>query len=198
MEEYRVEVKVKNNLIVRRIEEAGFKTVGEFCRLHGMMTRVSQIGDIVNMKSSPLRSDGRWQNCILELSDILGCAPEDFFTDTQLNTILQSNKRSVQVHEAEMKFMLEQSPQHLLEEIVEQDQMGETVNKMVTTLNHQEQKVINLRFGLEGNEEHTLKQVSEIMNVTTERIRQIELRALRKMRHPNRADKLRQFLHEEE
>ena len=106
-EEYRIEIKVKNNLLIKKIEEAGYKTVGEFCRLNNMTNCTSTLGDIINMKRSPLRSDGQWQSIILKCSDILNCMPDDFFTHAHLTTILKTNTRSIQINEAEMKFMLE-------------------------------------------------------------------------------------------
>ena len=194
MEEYRVEIKVKNNLLIRKIEKAGYKSVGEFCRLNNMMGQASQLGDIINLKASPLRSDGGWQSVILKCSDIIGCAPEDFFTDIQLKTILKSNKRSVQVNEAEMKFMLEQSSTKLLDEVIEFDEKKKYLDKSLTTLASREQRVIDLRFGLNGEKEHSLEEMAQIMGVSRERVRQIEAKSIRKLRHPDRCRELHQLM----
>ncbi len=194
MEEYRVEIKVKNNLLIRKIEQAGYNSVGEFCRLNNMTGQVSRLWSIINLKMSPLKSDGQWHTCILKCSDIIGCAPENFFTDIQLNTILKSNKRSVQVNEAEMKFMLEQSPTKLLDEVIEFDEKKKFLNASLNTLVNREQKVLDLRFGLNGEMEHTLEETSQIIGVTRERVRQIEAKALRKLRNPKRVPELHQLM----
>ena len=55
-----------------------------------------------------------------------------------------------------------------------------------------------MRFGIEMNTDHTLEEVGKQFDVTRERIRQIEAKALRKLRHPNRAEKLHSFLESEE
>ncbi len=72
--------------------------------------------------------------------------------------------------------------------------MGETVQEMLSTLTPREAKVLRMRFGLGMNTDHTLEEVGKQFDVTRERIRQIEAKALRKLRHPSRADRLKSFL----
>jgi len=72
--------------------------------------------------------------------------------------------------------------------------MGETVREMLSTLTPREAKVLRMRFGLGMNTDHTLEEVGKQFDVTRERIRQIEAKALRKLRHPSRAERLRSFL----
>ena len=66
--------------------------------------------------------------------------------------------------------------------------------EVLSTLTERERKVLELRFGLEDGEVHTLEEVGEEFHVTSERIRQIESKALRKLRHPSRSRKLRDYL----
>jgi len=68
------------------------------------------------------------------------------------------------------------------------------VSSALKMLTPREEKIIRLRFGLEDGSEHTLEQVGQTFAVTRERIRQLEAKALRKLRHPSRAQKLRAFL----
>ena len=65
---------------------------------------------------------------------------------------------------------------------------------MLKTLTPREEKVIKMRFGVGDGSEHTLEEVGQSFAVTRERIRQIEAKALRKLRHPSRSRKLRAFL----
>ena len=65
---------------------------------------------------------------------------------------------------------------------------------MLGALTEREQKILKLRFGLEDGKSHTLEEVGQEFNVTRERIRQIEAKALRKLRHPSRRKKLQDYL----
>ena len=68
---------------------------------------------------------------------------------------------------------------------------------ILDTLTPREAKVLRMRFGIEMNTDHTLEEVGKQFDVTRERIRQIEAKALRKLRHPSRSEKLRSFLDQE-
>jgi RNA polymerase primary sigma factor len=72
--------------------------------------------------------------------------------------------------------------------------LKEQTASVLKTLTLREERIIKMRFGLEDGSEHTLEQVGEKFAVTRERIRQIEAKALRKLRHPSRSGKLRVFL----
>src|SRR5436309_2783787 len=72
--------------------------------------------------------------------------------------------------------------------------LREQTNKVLNSLTPREEKVLRLRFGLSDGREHTLQEVAQDFAVTRERIRQIEAKALRKLRHPSRSKKLRSFL----
>ena len=74
--------------------------------------------------------------------------------------------------------------------------LREQLEKVMDTLSEREQKVLALRFGLEDGKPHTLEEVGREFQVTRERIRQIEAKALSKLRHPTRSRKLRDFLEE--
>lgn len=72
--------------------------------------------------------------------------------------------------------------------------LKEQIEDVLNTLNDREQNVLKLRFGLEDGRARTLEEVGKEFDVTRERIRQIEAKALRKLRHPSRSKKLRDFL----
>ena len=76
--------------------------------------------------------------------------------------------------------------------------LGEAVQKVLGSLTPREAKVLRMRFGINMNTDHTLEEVGKQFDVTRERIRQIEAKALRKLRHPSRAEQLRSFLEEQE
>ena len=72
--------------------------------------------------------------------------------------------------------------------------LSETTRKVLASLAPREEKVLRMRFGIGEKYDHTLEEVGQDFDVTRERIRQIEAKALRKLRHPSRAKKLRSFL----
>ena len=78
------------------------------------------------------------------------------------------------------------------------ESLREATLEILETLTPREAKVLRMRFGIEMNTDHTLEEVGKQFDVTRERIRQIEAKALRKLRHPARSEKLRSFLETDE
>lgn len=75
--------------------------------------------------------------------------------------------------------------------------LGEATQNVLSGLTPREAKVLRMRFGINMNTDHTLEEVGKQFDVTRERIRQIEAKALRKLRHPSRSEQLRSFLEDE-
>ena len=76
---------------------------------------------------------------------------------------------------------------------VEQKNLREKIDELLTGLNDQEQKVLRMRFGLDDDDPKTLEEIGKVFGVTRERIRQIEAKAIRKLRHPSRLKQLKNF-----
>lgn len=195
MSDYRVEIKVRNNNFLRKLEECGYATIGEFCRRNGMMNWRSILGDFANLKKSPLDRSGKFLNIVEKVCDILQCSPEDLFSEEQLTTALESNKRSIIVNKGEMKFMLENQREVLsVEDQTDLTNLKVKVDNLLETLNPRESKVIAMHFGLRGHAAESLEVISKTFDVTPERIRQIKERALRKLRHPSRHKIVRDYV----
>jgi RNA polymerase primary sigma factor len=77
------------------------------------------------------------------------------------------------------------------------ESLRETTHAVLAQLTPREAKVLRMRFGIDLNTDHTLEEVGKQFDVTRERIRQIEAKALRKLRHPSRSEQLRSFLIED-
>src|SRR5574344_143620 len=80
------------------------------------------------------------------------------------------------------------------EEYATNEMLKDEINEVLLTLTEREEKVIKLRFGLEDGKCRTLEEVGQMFGVTRERIRQIEAKALRKLRHPSRSRKLKDYM----
>lgn len=76
----------------------------------------------------------------------------------------------------------------------EKEILREQINNSLSSLSEREREVLELRYGLIDGRERSLEELSQQFNVTRERIRQIEAKALRKLRHPSRSSDLREFL----
>jgi len=72
--------------------------------------------------------------------------------------------------------------------------LAEQTRKVLSTLTPREEKVLRMRFGIGENTDHTLEEVGKDFDVTRERIRQIEAKALRKLGHPSRSGRLKSFM----
>ena len=92
---------------------------------------------------------------------------------------------------------LEDTSQELPEDATTRAAIAKAINEALGNLTEREQKVLRMRFGLDENQDHTLEEVGKQLEVTRERIRQIESKALRKLRHPSRSELLRSFLDQE-
>jgi RNA polymerase primary sigma factor len=75
-----------------------------------------------------------------------------------------------------------------------QSNLKETITGVLLSLTPREERVLRMRFGIGMNQDHTLEEVGQKFDVTRERIRQIEAKALRKLKHPMRSRKMRSFL----
>jgi RNA polymerase primary sigma factor len=75
-----------------------------------------------------------------------------------------------------------------------QSNLRETTTRILSSLTPREERVLRMRFGIGMNTDHTLEEVGQQFHVTRERIRQIEAKALRKLKHPTRSKKMRSFL----
>ena len=89
---------------------------------------------------------------------------------------------------------IEDEKAELPEDIATQTILREDLEEVLNTLTPREKEVIIMRFGLAGGREYTLEEVGRRFGVTRERIRQIEAKALSKLRHPSRYTKLREYI----
>ncbi|MEO0279814.1 MAG: sigma-70 family RNA polymerase sigma factor [candidate division WOR-3 bacterium] len=141
-----------------------------------------------------LQTYGR-EPTVRELSDILGLPEEKVkqaldVSHQPLSLDKPIGKDEEGVMEEVIADQFTKSPSELAREAI----IKKTIEEVLSTLTKREQKVIKLRFGLGNHPPMTLEQVGRIFGVTRERIRQIEAQALKKLRHPKRAEKLKSLL----
>lgn len=196
MDEYRIDIRVKNNLILSAIEKAGYKSIAAFCRDNDIP--VSRIMEFISLRKSPLNKDGTFSSPAQQLMDALCALPEDLWTQDQMYAALKSNRRSMTMDETRMELLMygenHETPK-LPEDLIYEKEVSKLVGEVLDTLPRRKAKILRLRNGMEDNSEGmTLNEVADKFNVTHERARQIEARALRDMRHPSRSKALIQIL----
>jgi RNA polymerase sigma factor (sigma-70 family) len=128
----------------------------------------------------------------LQISDILGVDAEILFPKWMKNNTIKGRSNFNYYMDMEQKAfesreVLELTAPTTEIDLVEQEDLRRVLNEVLNTLNPREKKIIEMRFGLKNEKPKTLEEVSKEFGVTRDRIRQIEARALRKLRHPSRA-----------
>ncbi len=137
-----------------------------------------------NKEKIPPKLQNRWDTAAKKVENILKVAEEPVSLEvpvggdntSQLGDFIEDEDAISPVDAAALEMLREQ------------------VQSALSVLSERERQVLELRFGLNDNKEHTLEEVSRQFGVTRERIRQIEAKALRKLRHPSRSKKLRDYL----
>lgn len=134
-----------------------------------------------------LRTEDEMGDLTLEKLDELVAYSELYINTASLNDIIGQSGDTERI-----EFIPDESMH--VEEIVIGEQLKQDLKRALSTLTEREQRVIDLRFGLTNGRVMTLEEVGNIYSLTRERIRQIEAKALKKLRHPSRSRKLEDYL----
>lgn len=124
------------------------------------------------------------ENEVLELLSIY----ENYLNTTSLNLLIDEDSTT------ELRELLPYEPDITLEDKIIYNSLKTELNNVLSTLNSREQRILELRFGILDGKEHTLEEIGSIYKVTRERIRQIEAKAFKKLRHPSRANRIKDFI----
>lgn len=202
MKDLRVELKLKNNLLYNAIMSK-YASVAAFCRENSLHQNL--VGGYLNFKSSPISkqryrdqsqpflADGQYvKKSALDIAKALGCNFFDVFPPVSYES--KNNKFIAEIDSTEFLPYNDSKYFPVLDEEPECEFSYKLLDKAVCTLTDNEQYVLSHRFGLNGANEMTLAECGEKLGVTQERVRQIEAKALRKMRHPSRSRGLKRLL----
>ena len=140
----------------------------------GIEERIKKISEELSM------SEERVRECLILKKNYLGYA--------SLNAPIRDEE------DIELGEMIPEEGIMSVEDIVADRELKRALQTVVSTLTQKEQKVLCLRFGLDDGRNRTLEEVGREFNLTRERIRQIEAKAIRKLRHPSRSRKLKDYL----
>lgn len=196
----RLEIKIRNNLILRKMEEKGIETVVELWRQMKAASLSVPRGDIdglINMtKSARLgnRNQNAWSKAALSLSDFFNCMPEELFSEPQQHRKITKNRITAELAYTDLQRLDTEATALLPDAAYDHNALPKVIARVLATLTPREERVLRLRFGIGDDNDLTLEEIGEQFNVTRERIRNIEAKALRKLKHPIRSKQLRGFL----
>jgi RNA polymerase sigma factor (sigma-70 family) len=192
----RLELKFKNARLWHLVFDE-HDSVAAFCRHYGLWD--GQVGRLLSLEDNPYRRGcrrGQLRSVAERLCEIARVVPEDLFPPSLYVGMVPSSM--VTEIPADRLMPLSSAPKLLTapaqEDLVSQNELARDLENVLATLPPREQKVVRMRFGLDNGDESALEVVAEALNVSAERVRQIEARALRRLRHPSRARRLRTFL----
>ncbi len=158
---------------------------------------VETLNKINKIKRTFIQENGR-EPTYAELSKELN------LDEKKIKNIIKISKEPISLEtpvgdsdDAYIKDFIENEDEFSPSETVAANDLKERVREVLKTLAPREEKVLKMRFGIDVASEHTLEEVGKDFSVTRERIRQIEVKALRKLRHPSRSQKLRTFFDQE-
>ncbi len=189
MKEIRVEVKIKNNMIYEAIYPI-FGSISKFCKATGLNN--SKVGALINLRASPMWNG--YTKTARKLAEICGYSCEELYPmEMYRNLIKEKIVKTISLNSA---LIYEENRRIASGEINESiDIRGmcikSEVRKVINTLSPKQYYTIRRRFGIGDNIERTLEEVAEDMSLSRERVRQIEAKAIRILRHPSRSKSLR-------
>ena len=194
--DYRIEIKIRNNRLLTKMEEMGYPSVAKLADEIGINRTI--IYRITSMKSAALDGEGYYKPEAIKIAEFLKCTPQDIYPPAQMRGTMKENKAQITANANEVDSLtsslrtLAFSPERKM--IL--DEAKQALKTAMMTLTPKEQRILDLRYGLTYGEEKTLDEVGAMFGVSRERIRQQEKKALRKMRHPEHSIELRANLNE--
>jgi RNA polymerase sigma factor (sigma-70 family) len=194
MNDYRVKIKVRNNRILKAIESSGGVLGLKWCKANGMC--YTSLNDLINMTKSPLTYSGEFTTAATKLCDVLGVLPDDLWSQEQIRP-LEKNFTEMEMSYEQLLALNNVGETFYLtdfEKTIDSERLKNKFDELLAGLTERQQQVLNFRFF----QEKTLEEVSDILNISKERVRQIETKAVRLLRNPKRLNALSQFIDKEE
>ena len=181
----RITITLKNNILVSKREELQLTqmNMAKFCEVD-----MNIYAAFENLKAHPNDSDRIYENA-LKLCETLEMELHEVFPEGL--TKIKVNKKMIRCSSEHLKA-LSYEPKQMLQ--IEHNDLKEKIDGLLKTLSPRESQVLQDSFGLINDDEQTLDEVGEILGVQGGRVRQIEAKALRKLRHPSRSNSLKPFV----
>jgi RNA polymerase sigma factor (sigma-70 family) len=179
--DYRVKITIRNERILKLIEDKGFVSVRSFANTHKISYQ--QLTELIAGKIKPFTENGIMILVCKQMLEVLNVTLEDCFTSRQLEGF---NKRSfeIKVKEQDLKKIINPTKNQETK-MMEQQAKNNIRYAIEMGLNSKEAAMVKMRFGFDDGHEQTLEQISQTFGLSRERVRQIITKAKRKMSHPH-------------
>ena len=183
MKDYRIEVKIKNNLLWQAMQSKGIKNAAHLSRETGVTQTV--VGRYLNLVEKVYDRQGNYKESFQKICDYFNMMPAELYPEERMIEPLENNKRVIEANAAELLQLgsRESDPT----EVIRLEQRAEAAHKLLDLLSEREALVVNLRSGMDGDP-HTLEEIGALIGKSKERVRQIYDKAIRKMRRPQRLE----------
>lgn len=192
--DYRLEVRVRNNVFLKTMEKNGYNSLAQISRETGIPPVT--LSKIVCLKETVFSKKGEMRPVYRKLCEFFNCSIYELAPEKHFDEVLGVNKVVREIDYAEVSNFLLENPR-TPEQLIESRQLTKAIDDtMLGCLTPREERVVRLHFGLGGVEPHTLRDIAEHMGITPERVRQMERKAIRKMKHPMRTEKIREAMYE--
>jgi len=184
MTDYRVQIKVRNARLLRAIEKAGHQPGPIFAREVGI-SYTGHLLPYLNLKRTPFDENGDLRPCAEMLCVFLNRLPDELWSEEQRYPLL-TNAAEIELSAASVHELLA-SPSDCADplSLLEKKQTAQAIDALLDRLTPREAEVLRLRHGIDG-EPMNLEEMAKAKGCSRERIRQIEAKALRKLRAPAR------------
>jgi len=182
MSDYELQLKVKNAPFLKIIRDKGYATVGEFSRHCGINN--TTLGYIANLKKPLLDVDGNINKTYQRVADFLNVSPFELLPEAHINKALERNE-FVSVVKAEDMALLSGAVQDCPSKLLESNEADFDIDELMKRCTAREVRAIKLKYV----DDLTPTEAGKIMGVSGDRFRQIEKKALRRLRHPNSGTK---------
>jgi len=189
--EIRVELRAKNNRLWKAIHKK-HESIASFCREYNLSFQ--HVGLLINLKISPFSIRNKTlglTTIAMRLSIICEKSPETLFPKDLYNKYRITSK-VLEVSIKEARFLVSDNISHDPSLLMDRINTSEIVQKALETITEREKDIIKRRFSIETKEPNqTLESIAKVYNLSRDRIRQIEAKAIRKLRNSNISNKLR-------
>lgn len=185
--EYAVKITVRNGLILRQMKKLGIKSQVELSKLTGISLQT--LNSLITLRKAPRNTyTGEWVDAAFALSSALQVEPEELWTSAQQGMALERNNYEINMSEEHVKHLASGESTDKLALGGEQSRI---LRGALSNLTPREEQVVRRRFF----DDDSLEEIAGDWGVSKTRIRQIECKALRKMKHPSRG--LKKYFDEE-